>query len=515
MKTVSLELFQLIKSLTKQEKRYFKLFAGRHVIGKQNKYVLLFDAIDKQDEYNEDKIKRKFRKETFVKQLHVTKNYLYKLILNSLRQYHESKSEDPFPVMIRNAQLLFKKGLIKQSEKILTKAMKTAIENEQFLQVLEVYRWKHHIIHNRNDLKGLEQYVNVDFQRELEFLDNYRNYLEFQVLHDKIFIPYWRSGGIRKKEEKEIYNSLFADPLYQDVENAKSFNARMFYHNARFLYYFQIGELEKCLKHMKEQVLMFEELAEDQRKGTKEANYHSSLINLAIIQKQLHRYQEGLNNLQKLRNISTSTVALKNRSEARSYNLEVDMYISMGNFRKGVKNLQEFIQNLEQYEKQIQSQHRLSLYYNLAYLNFGAGKFEEALDWINQLLDEPNVHTREDLYAFGRILNLFIHYELGNDQLLEYIVKSTYRFLSKRKRLYKTESVILRFLKKYPNWSTNREVLKGFKEMHTELLSLKNDEMEARAFEYFDFLSWLESKLERKDFEEILLKKRAELELIN
>ena len=135
------------------------------MIGEKNTYTQLFDAIDKQVEYDETKLRKKFAGQVFIKQIHVTKNYLYKLILNSLRQYHENKSEDPFPVIIRNAQLLFKKGLVQQSEKALDKAMKTALENERFLQVLEVYRWKHHIIHNRNDLKGLEDYVNVDFQK--------------------------------------------------------------------------------------------------------------------------------------------------------------------------------------------------------------------------------------------------------------------------------------------------------------------------------------------------------------
>ncbi len=513
MKTVSLELFQLIKSLTKQEKRYFKLFASRHVIGKENKYVILFDAIDKQSSYDETKIKKKFKGQTFIKQLHVTKNYLYKLILSSLRQYHEGKAEDVFPVLMRNAQLLFQKGLIKQSEKILDKALKTAIGNERFLQVLEVYRLRHHIIHNRNDLQGLENYVNVDFQQEIDILNIYKNYLEFQLLHDKIFIPYWKSGGIRKAEEKEVYSKLFEDELYQNIENAKSFNARMFYHNARFLYYFQIAEWEKCLEHMQAQVFMFEDLDPVQRKGDREANYISSLINLYIIQKQLHRYQEGLLNLRKLRAIPTSSSALKSRLFTRSYNLEIDLYISTGQFRKGISNLQSFVNELKDYDKQIQSQHRIGLYYNLAYLNFGAGKYHDALDWINQLLDEPDVKTREDLYSFGRILNLFIHYELGNDQLLEYIVKSTYRFLLKRKRLYKAESIVLKFLKKYPNF-TDRQILKGFREMYIELSSLTKNEFEARAFEYFDFLSWLESKLENRDFEEVLIEKRNTLNLV-
>ena len=209
MKTVSEELFQLINSLSKQEKRYFKLYASRHVIGGKNKYVQLFDAIDKQSAYNEDKIKKKFNGETFIKQIHVTKNYLYKLILNSLRQFHENKAEDQFPVLLRNAQILFKKGLLQQSEKALNKAMKTAMENERFLQLLEVYRWKHHIIHNRNDVKRLEHYVNVDFQElSLNILDIYRNFLQFQRLHDQMFIPYWKKGIIRKKKKKKTLSKM-------------------------------------------------------------------------------------------------------------------------------------------------------------------------------------------------------------------------------------------------------------------------------------------------------------------
>ena len=44
-------LFELIKSLSKSEKRYFKLFCSSES-GKSN-YLKLFDAIDKQEVYNE------------------------------------------------------------------------------------------------------------------------------------------------------------------------------------------------------------------------------------------------------------------------------------------------------------------------------------------------------------------------------------------------------------------------------------------------------------------------------
>ena len=55
------DLFQLIKSLTKSEKRYFKLYAKMHGLHGNQNYLILFDQIDKlaqeSEEYNENKIK--------------------------------------------------------------------------------------------------------------------------------------------------------------------------------------------------------------------------------------------------------------------------------------------------------------------------------------------------------------------------------------------------------------------------------------------------------------------------
>ena len=50
------QLFQLIQSLSKGEKRHFKLFATRHKGGENAKFLKLFDMINAQKEYSEDKI---------------------------------------------------------------------------------------------------------------------------------------------------------------------------------------------------------------------------------------------------------------------------------------------------------------------------------------------------------------------------------------------------------------------------------------------------------------------------
>ena len=59
-------LFYLIKSLSKAEKRHFKIFTDSE--DKNKNYILLFDEIDKQIIYDEKIIKKKFWNATFVKQ---------------------------------------------------------------------------------------------------------------------------------------------------------------------------------------------------------------------------------------------------------------------------------------------------------------------------------------------------------------------------------------------------------------------------------------------------------------
>ncbi len=54
-------LHELIKSLNKSEKRYFKVFSSRHTIGEENSYIKLFDFIDKMDEYDEEELFKCFK----------------------------------------------------------------------------------------------------------------------------------------------------------------------------------------------------------------------------------------------------------------------------------------------------------------------------------------------------------------------------------------------------------------------------------------------------------------------
>lgn len=119
------ELFQLVKSLEKNEVIYFK----KEIKGFQNNpestnYIILLDQIIKSKTDNEKEIKDRLPKK-IVKNYSRIKGYLFKQILKSLRRYHSEK--DPKIIIYNHLidiHLLLKKGLNTQAEKVLRKIEK-------------------------------------------------------------------------------------------------------------------------------------------------------------------------------------------------------------------------------------------------------------------------------------------------------------------------------------------------------------------------------------------------------
>ena len=125
-------LFQLIKSLEKAEKRHFKLYIKRSSGKEELKIVRLFDALDKQKDYDEKALLKKMGDVT-KPQLANLKTHLYKQIMASLRLL---KSADSMDLQLNEqfdyAHILYKKGLFMQSLRIIDRAKELARSNQKF-----------------------------------------------------------------------------------------------------------------------------------------------------------------------------------------------------------------------------------------------------------------------------------------------------------------------------------------------------------------------------------------------
>ena len=123
------DLFLLIKSLKKSEKRYFKLNA-KSFTSKSNYYLKLFDLIDKQEEYDEERLLFYFKKKSIRLDFPSLKVYLYDLILRCLRNYYsENDKYQKCLNLLSNALLLKERNLELMANKMFKKALKLASDN--------------------------------------------------------------------------------------------------------------------------------------------------------------------------------------------------------------------------------------------------------------------------------------------------------------------------------------------------------------------------------------------------
>ncbi|MBK8552976.1 MAG: hypothetical protein IPL53_18700 [Ignavibacteria bacterium] len=97
---------------------------------------------------------------------------------------------------------------------------------------------------------------------------------------------------------------------------------------------------------------------------------------------------------------------------------------------------------------------------------------------------------------------------MGNYVLMESIMKSTLRYLSNKNKLNKFELITLNYMRKLINANIDDDKMFIFNEWKKELNTISDDILEIKAYEYFDFMSWLESKLGKKSFAEVVRAKK-------
>jgi tetratricopeptide (TPR) repeat protein len=199
------------------------------------------------------------------------------------------------------------------------------------------------------------------------------------------------------------------------------------------------------------------------------------------------------------------TLEIKLFSSANS--IELTIYFLTGEFEKGLEIIPQIEAGLILYEQQLNSVRKAFFYFNIAIIYFGAKKYNDALKWTNRLLNDIDISKSLDIYCFGQLLNLLVHIELNNKNLLPYALRSTQRYLSTRNRYFKFETSFLDLigkLLKSPDQISENELYEVFLETMREL---KDDQLESSAFEYFDFISWAEAKASGREFGEVVREK--------
>ncbi|MFT4024380.1 MAG: hypothetical protein QM664_11410 [Flavihumibacter sp.] len=500
-------VFQLVKTLEKSEKRNFKLYATRNSSAESLKVIELFDALDKMSEYDEGVLLRKtpgIKKQ----QLSNLKAHLYKQILSSLRLLRDDQSiEIQLHEQMGFARILYNKGLYLQSLKILDKLKEMARAHNQssFLMQAIFFEKKIEALHiTRSEENRAETLVaeSEEISRRINRINDLSN------LSLLLYNWYIRSGHARNRDDEAELVALFEKHMPKDLGEKEGFYERLYVNMSYTWYAFIRQDFLMYYRYTAKWVDLFRKYPEMVRVET--LQYIKGLHNLLSAHFDLKNeegFQKTLALFDEVEKMDIVQMNDNNRVQAFVYGqlARINQYFLEGRFTDGLVIIPALEEKMEEYWLQIDRHRILVFYYKIACLYFGSGDNERAIDYLQKIINRK-ADLRTDLQCYARLLHLIAHYELGNFDLLEYLVKSVYRFMAKMGSLSIVEEEMFTFLR-HAFGKSAAAIKLSFVELLHKIKPYENDPRETRTFSYLDVISWLESKVEGVPVQEIIRRK--------
>ncbi len=425
----SIELFKLVKSLSKSEKRFFKLSSSLQS-GEKN-YLKIFDYIDTQDEYDESALKDHFEGEVFVKHLPSEKNHLYKLILKSLRSYYSEQSvSSSLKQEIKNVEILYNKALYKECEKFVKRAKSTAQKYEMFYYWFELISWEKKLLESAYESGEFSVDLDELIKEEEMVIAKLRNLAEYTMIYSKINLIFRSGGFTRNAAEREVVEGIADYHLIKGKNTALSVKA------ASICYYIK-GLCAATNRNYKDSFIFFNKTREilDNNPFIKldaSSRYVMTLFHLLRCQLDSEDFEKAEQLISDIRALQGkkgfNSIDISIRIFANSSIQELTMLHKMGDFDKCLQLIPEIEKQQDVYGDKLSKEMEVLLTYGKAYSYFGVGDFKNALQCVNAVLNDNEQNLRQDIYSFTRLFNIVIHYELENYDFLEYVVKSTNRY---------------------------------------------------------------------------------------
>ncbi len=502
------KLVSLIMSLTKAEKRHFRLMSGRQGDASKKLYLQLFDYILKKERYDVVEL-LKHNPQIKSKQLANVKMNLYKQIMSSLRLLHRNNIiEIQLREQLDYARILYNKGLYEHVLEILYKTKERALSLKMFSLSMEILEFEK-LIESQHITGSMHPKAEELAHQSLILSSTIRKTQRYSNSSLQLYGYYLQFGYIRNDQDYELVTKFLKNNIPKTQYHLLSFFEKLYLNQSYVWYYTMVQNFALQYKYavrwidlFNEHPIMIKEWTSLYLKG-----FHNVLISLFMN----NNYNRFVNVLQQMEVFVEERFQSFNQNERSIsylflYIHRINKHFLSGSFKEGLV----LISPLEKLmaDKYINwDSHRIMVFhYKIACLYYGANENEKAIFSLNKIIHENRPDFRVDIQCFARIINLIAHFDLGNELLVSYQIKSVYRFLAKMDDVQEIHKEIFKFLRKTPNLL--REDFKNeLAILRDKLILLREKPYQRRPFFYLDIISWIEGKIQDKHIGTVIAEK--------
>ena len=487
-------VFDLVKSMSKAEKRNFKLYATRQSGNQDAKFIALFDVIDSLDEYDETKILKKCP--VTKAQLPNMKAHLYKQLLISIRLLDVNHNTGmQVREQIDFARILYDKGHYRQSLRMLDKAKEIAEANEHKtigLQIIEFRKMIESLQTTRARMGNVEA-ITKEADALSEEISGINELSNISIL---LYGLYLKLGYVRSEKDLKLVINYFGPRLEKYAKKKLSFKEKVYYYQSMAMYRYIQHDFLDCNRYTLRWMNVFD--VNPHMKKVMYDNYLTGYSRLLDGLFFLNNYRRYMNAFRKFEREHESVSGVSENAEML-YGMvywfsRLNKHFLEGSFKEGLGLVKDVEKYIRKYENYIDVHHTMLFYYKIGCMYFGDGQFKKSIEYLQKVISTRDSQVRRDLQCYARILNLIASYEAGIDYNLDYQIKAVYSFLVKMNDMHEVQREMIAFIKKL-----NSIYVADFKAeltlLYERLLPYTSHPYERRTFFYLDIISWLESKI--------------------
>lgn len=508
MNASSLILWKLARSLSRNEKLYFKRNYSGLALKNYPIHLKLFDAIVKQKEYDENAIIKKLSPAVNKKNLAFQKHYLYNQLCNCLIDYENRDNiEQKIYKDIQLIRIKRKRGLIREALPLWEKTMSKARKVELFSMSQLLKREFEKMILFGNARISYDD-LHTSFSSNIMTYDAYAEMITLRdVYTETLLLKRKAHFDFDEKLEKEIRL------LYKRIENKKEgLESRSFWYrhytrmcHGTLLYLLQ--DIPASLAYIKDAVA---DWRENKRFIETEAEHYTELlymVNYAGIMHRSFEYVESVFN-DPINDLIADEVHRAN-FEAIKYLALNKIYNKTARYND-VKKLVNYMKHkYADWEPLLNADLNRTLCLSLGIACFVLDNFTEALQYTRRAVTYFRDGTREEQISMAYLFLLLIIYNMNNSKLFDAQYKSTYNYFHRRGKVHSFEKIIPHCLQEAYYLGSYKEKCIVFQKAINNLEALKSNEIQKQVLNIFNFHGWLDSQVQRISYKEYVQKRYA------
>ena len=499
-------LIHLINNLTKQEKKEFSLYISNKP---EKDYIFLFRLIDDKKISDPEELKMSFLAAKPASSFNTVVIYLFDLLIDILTRLRTE--QDSYYLLFNellHARVLYEKSMYQECFQVLKKVKEKAVYYENHFALLVAQRLELNYLLTL-DFEDMDEQKLLNKQYKMNnTLKSIRQLNEQSSLYELLKYRMINRGASRSLEETQKLDDLVTSEISivasAGVENFEiKKNHQLFQAN----YFITVGDYKAAFNSFVELNKLFEE--NSHLWNNPPVYYLMTVEGMLESLRIMHNY-EGMNYfIEKLTKLSSPSSSFQLNVTYVIFIYRLFSFIDAGDFDKAGMWIAEHQASL--IDKMLllkeQQQAEMSLY--IALIHLGNGEYRKARKRLSATIGRGHLYSLP-LFRTIRIVNVMIHYELGDVDYIQSEIRSIKREMSKNKGYnLKVESFLLKFLN-YSFADTNRKKrAQIWESMAEEVHALYADKYETQILRKFDYVAWVEAKIFEVPLSDILKREHA------